>query len=447
MALPDNLRDRLFKEHELNREECVALLQMWQDPDVAEELREEALRLRREIYGNDIYLRGLIEFTNICKNDCFYCGIRKSNPEPERYRMKKEEILACCENGYKLGLRTFVLQGGEDGYYTDEKLVDIVSTIKKRYPDCALTLSTGERSYASYKALREAGADRYLLREETADEEHYHRLHPEGMSLHTRMNCLYDLTSLDYQVGAGFMVGSPYQTLEDIAEDLVFIQDLEPEMVGIGPFIPHHDTRFADFPAGSENLTLFILSVIRILLPDVLLPATTALATLDPQGRVKGMEAGANVMMPNISPRNRQDQYTLYDNKSNSFEDAVVRINKLKEVMEDAGFTVVFERGDHRPLPKPKPDPAEKERLEEEERAAEKEKKKKQKEKQKEKQKQKQEQKQEEKQKEKAEEKLEKAEKKEKEKADAEKEKQKKKKKKKKKKAKAAAAKNNKLKE
>ncbi len=343
--------DKLIQKHELNREECIALLEQWEDPDLNEKLRAEALRLRRKIYGDDIFLRGLIEFTNICQRDCYYCGIRKSNPAPERYRMKKKEILECCAYGYSLGLRTFVLQGGEDGYYNDERLVEIVRAIKEAYPDCAVTLSVGERSFESYEMLREAGADRYLLRHETADEEHYRRLHPSDMSLQSRINCLYDLKSLGYQVGAGFMVGSPFQTNESLAEDLMFLQDLHPEMVGIGPFVPNSDTSFAEYPAGSVDLTLFLLSVIRILLPDVLLPATTALATVDPQSRVKAMLAGANVLMPNISPLECRDQYTLYDNMISAAEDAKQRIAELTEQMEAAGFHIVYERGDHRPDP------------------------------------------------------------------------------------------------
>ncbi len=343
--------EKLFQEHSLTKEECLELLENSDDPGLVQDLRNEALRLRREIYGNDVYMRGLIEFTNICRQDCYYCGIRKSNPELERYRMKKDDILACCEYGYSLGFRTFVLQGGEDGYYTDEILVPIVEEIKERFPDCALTLSMGERPFSSYEALREAGADRYLLRHETANEKHYRHLHPDDLSLKTRMNCLYDLKSLGYQVGDGFMVGSPYQTMECLADDLVFLQELEPEMVGIGPFIPHHDTSFAEYPPGSVDLTLFLISVIRILLPDVLLPATTALSALDPQGWEKGMLAGANVLMPNITPSEIRDLYTLYDKKTNLTSDTEKRIKEITESMEANGFTVVWDRGDHRPNP------------------------------------------------------------------------------------------------
>ncbi len=342
--------DKLIKEHRLYRDEYINLLDQWKDPEVAGPIQKEALRLRRKIYGNDVYVRGLIEFTNICCKDCYYCGIRKSNPEPERYRMKKEEVLECCDYGYKLGLRTFVLQGGEDGYYNDERLVEIVKSIKEKYPDCALTLSIGERTFDSYQMLKEAGADRYLLRHETADEDHYRRLHPPEMSLKTRMNCLYDLKSLGYQVGAGFMVGSPYQTNVCLAEDLVFLQDLQPEMVGIGPFIPHCDTSFSDEPCGSADLTLFLLSVIRIMLPHVLLPATTALASVDSGGREKAMLAGANVVMPNISPREYRGQYTLYDNKDGIGDDVAKRIEEFKVSLEAAGFHLVFDRGDFKPV-------------------------------------------------------------------------------------------------
>ncbi len=386
------ISDKLIQDHRLNRNEFNELLEQWENPDLTTKLREEALRLRREVYGNDIYVRGLIEFTNICQKDCYYCGIRKSNPEPERYRMKKKEILECCDYGYKIGLRTFVLQGGEDGYFNDERLTDIVQSIKEKYPDCAITLSLGERSFDSYQALREAGADRYLLRHETADADHYRRLHPSDMSLQSRMNCLYDLKSLGYQVGAGFMVGSPYQTLECIAKDLVFLQDLQPEMVGIGPFMPQRDTSFSDHPAGSEDLTLFLISVIRILLPDVLLPATSALASLDPQqGRVKAMQAGANVLMPNISPPEYRGSYCLYDNKICVTEDTQEYLEKLKTTMEAAGFHIVYDRGDHRtdpsrPVPEEKPiDKAEEAEKRKEEIDKKKKKKKKKKEKKKEK--------------------------------------------------------------
>lgn len=341
-----DLAEKLIQNHELTRQEFKELLQQYENESIAQRLSDEALRIRKKIYGTAVFTRGLIEFTNFCKNDCLYCGIRRSNRNVERYRLTKEDILSCCENGYELGYRTFVLQGGEDLYYTDERLTDIIKAVKGKYPDCALTLSVGERSYESYKVFREAGADRYLLRHETANEDHYKMLHPAEMSLADRKQCLYDLKSLGYQVGAGFMVGAPYQTMEHLAEDLEFLKNLQPEMVGIGPFIPHHDTQFADEPAGSVKLTLFLLSVIRIMLPKVLLPATTALGTLDPLGREKGMKAGANVVMPNLSPVKNRKQYELYDNKICTGEEAAECRGCLGRRMESVGFRLVTDRGD-----------------------------------------------------------------------------------------------------
>ena len=313
---------KLIENHELSREEYIELLTDWENPEVSQVLTEAAVRLRKQYYGDKVYTRGLIEFTNYCKNDCYYCGIRRGNSHAKRYRLSREEILNCCENGYALGFRTFVLQGGEDPYYTDERMADIVRSIRSGYPDCAITLSIGEKSYESYKLFKEAGANRYLLRHETASEELYRRLHPEEMLLSHRKQCLYDLKALGYQVGAGFMVGSPGQKMEHLAEDLIFLKELQPQMVGIGPFIPHHETRFANETAGSVDLTLFLLSVIRILLPKVLLPATTALGTMDPLGREKGLAAGANVVMPNLSPVKNRKQYDLYDNKICTGEEA-----------------------------------------------------------------------------------------------------------------------------
>lgn len=340
--------DKLIQDHCLSREEYIRLLALAEDPSATERLKEEADRLRRRYYGDKVYTRGLIEFTNYCKNDCYYCGIRRGNANAKRYRLTKEEILGCCENGYGLGFRTFVLQGGEDSYFTDERLEDIVRSIKARYPDCAVTLSVGERSFASYARLREAGADRYLLRHETASEEHYGKLHPPQMRLAERKACLYHLKELGYQVGAGFMVGSPGQTEQDIAEDLLFLKELKPQMVGIGPFIPHHDTPFAGEKAGSVELTLFLLSVIRIMLPKVLLPATTALGTLDPKGREKGLEAGANVVMPNLSPVEDRKKYELYDHKICTGEEAAECRACLARRVEAAGYRIVEERGDAR---------------------------------------------------------------------------------------------------
>lgn len=338
--------ESFIKEPQLTREAYVELLGCWNDPSAAERLAAEAVKIRKQYYGTKVYTRGLIEFTNYCKNDCYYCGIRHGNRNAQRYRLTKEEILECCAGGYELGFRTFVLQGGEDPYYTDDRMADIVRSIKGRYPDCAVTLSLGERSYESYKRLREAGADRYLLRHETANEEHYGRLHPAKMSLKARKECLYFLKELGYQVGAGFMVGSPGQRLSDLAEDLMFLKELKPQMVGIGPFIPHHDTKFASEPAGSVELTLYLLSVIRILLPKVLLPATTALGTMDPKGREKGLAAGANVVMPNLSPVKNRKQYDLYDNKICTGEEAAECRGCLARRVASVGYQLVNERGD-----------------------------------------------------------------------------------------------------
>lgn len=341
-----NVAEKLIKEGKLSREEYKELLACAERPDIRQLLAEEATALRQKYYGNKIYTRGLIEFTNYCKNNCYYCGIRRDNRNVKRYRLTKEEILSCCENGYELGYRTFVLQGGEDPYYGDEKMAEIIREIRKGYPDCAITLSIGEKSYESYKLLREAGADRYLLRHETANEQHYKTLHPLNMSLAVRKQCLYDLKSLGYQVGAGFMVGSPGQKLEHLAEDLEFLEELQPHMVGIGPFIPHHDTQFAAEPAGSVDMTIFLLSVIRILLPKVLLPATTALGTVDPRGREKGILAGANVVMPNLSPVLHRKQYELYDNKICTGEESAECRQCLARRVESVGCCLVSERGD-----------------------------------------------------------------------------------------------------
>ncbi len=338
--------EKLIQNHELSKKEYIELLKGWENPKVSRKLTEEAVRLRKQYYGDKVYTRGLIEFTNYCKNDCYYCGIRRGNRHAQRYRLSGEEILDCCENGYALGFRTFVLQGGEDPYYTDERMADIVCSIRRDYPDCAITLSIGEKSYESYKLFKEAGADRYLLRHETASEELYRRLHPEEMFLSHRKQCLYDLKALGYQVGAGFMVGSPGQKMEHLAEDLVFLKELQPQMVGIGPFIPHHETRFANETAGSVGLTLFLLSVIRILLPKVLLPATTALGTMDPLGREKGLAAGANVVMPNLSPVKNRKQYDLYDNKICTGEEAAECRDCLEQRVLSTGYRLVAERGD-----------------------------------------------------------------------------------------------------
>ncbi len=338
--------DRLIGQKELTKEEYKELIMQWKNPVAAEKLRQEAVRLQKLYYGNKVFIRGLIEFTNCCKNNCYYCGIRRDNKKLKRYRLTKEEILFCCHQGYELGFRTFVLQGGEDVYFDDEKVVELVSSIKEAYPDCAVTLSIGEKSFASYQAYREAGADRYLLRHETANEAHYRMLHPADMSLAHRKECLKNLKALGYQTGAGFMVGAPGQTVDTLAEDLMYLKELQPEMVGIGPFLPHCDTDFRDQPAGDVELTLYLLSVVRILLPKVLLPATTALGTAEKDGKLRGILCGANVVMPNLSPVANRKQYALYNNKACMDEEAAEGIRKLEASLKTIGYEVAFERGD-----------------------------------------------------------------------------------------------------
>lgn len=338
--------DRLVKERDLTDEEFEKLI-LCEDKETTEYLASKAREVREAVYGKEVYLRGLIEFTNYCKNDCLYCGIRRSNKNAERYRLTEEEILSCCEVGYKLGFRTFVLQGGEDAYFSDDVLVPLIKEIKEKYPDCALTLSVGEREKDSYQKLFDAGADRYLLRHETADKEHYESLHPAELSFEHRMKCLWDLKEIGYQVGCGMMIGSPNQTVKHLIKDLRFLQEFKPEMVGIGPFIPHHDTPFADRETGSVDITLKLLSIIRIMLPEVLLPATTALGTADGLGREKGILAGANVVMPNLSPTDVRGKYLLYDNKICTGDEAAECIRCMTLRVQKVGYEVVQKRGDH----------------------------------------------------------------------------------------------------
>ncbi len=316
-------------------------------PEELEQLCACARTVRERFYGRKIYFRGLIEYSSFCKNDCYYCGIQRGNRLAHRYRLSAEEILGCCAVGHRLGFRTFVLQSGEDMWFTDERLCTLVYTVKERYPDCAVTLSVGERSRESYRRLFEAGADRYLLRHETADEAHYHKLHAPEMSLRNRMRCLYDLKEIGYQVGAGFMVDSPWQTRDTLAEDFIFLRGLQPQMVGIGPFIPHKDTRFADYYEPKAARTVTLLALVRLLLPRVLLPATTALGTIDPFGREKGFHAGANVVMPNLSPVAHRKDYSLYDNKICTGEEAAECFRCLTGRIRRAGFEPDFSRGDH----------------------------------------------------------------------------------------------------
>ena len=336
------------EKQDITREQLELLLTT-EDEKLQEELRRAAREVADEIYGKQVFIRGLIEFTNYCRNDCLYCGIRRSNAHASRYRLSKDEILSCCKTGYELGFRTFVLQGGEDRFFTDERICDIVSSIKERYPDCAITLSLGEKEKSSYEAYKVAGAARYLLRHETADCAHYESLHPTEMSFSHRIQCLWDLKDIGYQVGCGFMVGSPGQTMDSLYKDLQFIKELQPQMCGIGPFIPQKDTPFGEERAGTLEQTLRLLSVIRLIHPHVLLPATTALGTIHPRGREKGILAGANVVMPNLSPVEVRDKYKLYDNKICTGDEAAECRACLEKRMESIGYQVVVHRGDYRP--------------------------------------------------------------------------------------------------
>ncbi len=336
---------KLEAEHSLTLPEYRFLLDS-RTPEDEAFAKEKAVLLRKRIYGSAVFVRGLIEVSNICKNNCFYCGIRRANAKADRYRLTADQILECADEGYSLGFRTFVLQGGEDPLFTDEVLCDIIKRIKLRYPDCAVTLSMGERSRESYAALKQAGADRYLLRHETANRAHYEKLHPKEMSFDHRMGCLQTLRELGYQVGAGFMVGSPYQTNAELAEDLKFIETFKPDMCGIGPFIPHADTPFADRPAGTVKDTCFLLSLIRLIHPPVLLPSTTALGTIHPQGRELGILAGANVVMPNLSPVSVRKKYELYDNKICTGEESAQCRGCLEARMRSVGYEIVTDRGD-----------------------------------------------------------------------------------------------------
>ena len=339
------LIDLLHRQHRLEESQWVQLFAAWTREDL-----HYAMELAREItvarFGKKIYFRGIVEFSNICRNNCYYCGIRCANKNVSRYRLTEEDILCCCREGYETGFRTFVLQGGEDGWFTDERMCAIVRAIKEVYPDCAVTLSLGERSRESYQKLFDAGADRYLLRHETADDAHYRLLHPQELSLANRMRCLRDLKEIGYQTGCGMMVGSPGQTPETLAKDMVFLQDFQPEMVGIGPFLPHKDTPFREESAGSVDLTLFCLALSRILLPRVLMPSTTALGTAEDDGRKKGVLAGCNVIMPNLSPLEVRKKYMLYDNKAGTGLTAAEGIAILRRQMEEIGYEVVVGRGD-----------------------------------------------------------------------------------------------------
>ncbi|MCH5265928.1 MAG: [FeFe] hydrogenase H-cluster radical SAM maturase HydE [Lachnospiraceae bacterium] len=346
MKNPD-LLNKLEKEKDLTDQELAQVIEGLTGEET-EVLFARARAVREREYGKDVYVRGLIEFSNICQNDCYYCGIRKSNTNLERYRLTPEEILDCAREGYQLGFRTFVLQSGEDAWFTRERMSDIIRKIKKEFPDCAITLSLGERSREEYEEWFAAGADRYLLRHETADDDHYRYLHPENMSLANRKNCLYTLREIGYQVGAGFMVGSPVQTVDNLVSDIRFLQELKPHMIGIGPFLTHPDTPFADKESGSLSRTLVLLGILRLLFPGVLLPATTALGTIAPNGREQGLLAGANVVMPNLSPVGVRKKYELYANKICTGEESAQCKNCLNLRVESVGYQLAVSRGDSR---------------------------------------------------------------------------------------------------
>lgn len=339
------LINKLENEHGLTKREYAALIS-GRTPKYAEILAKKAVKARKKYYGNSVFIRGLIEISNYCKNNCLYCGINHENKKCDRYRLTAQQIISCCDEGYRLGFRTFVLQGGEDLFFNDEILCKLIAEIKSKYPDCAVTLSLGERSFDSYKKLYDAGADRYLLRHETADKEHYRKLHAPEMSFDNRIKCLMDLKKIGYQVGCGFMVGSPFQTSETIAEDLKFIEEFKPHMCGIGPFVPHSDTVFADMPSGTAELTCFLLSIIRLISPAILLPSTTALGTVEEFGREKGILSGANVVMPNLSPHEAKSKYLLYDNKLSQGAESAVNKHLLEERMRKIGYQIVTAKGD-----------------------------------------------------------------------------------------------------
>ena len=331
----------------------ILALEQWQALFAQRSPQDEnyARNLAREIcqqhYGRKVYLRGLVEISSICKNDCYYCGLRRSNAQCQRYRLTPEEIFESCREGHALGLRTFVLQGGEDAWFTDARLCEIIRQIRRAFPDSAITLSLGERSRESYQELFDAGANRYLLRHETADETHYGQLHPPELSLSHRMDCLRALKDVGYQVGAGFMVGSPHQTARTLAKDMAFLQEFRPHMAGIGPFLPHHATPFRDEPAGGLQDTLFCVALTRLALPEALIPATTALATLEVSGRDAALLGGANVIMPNLSPAGVRKKYLLYDNKRAFGSEAAESLRLIHRALAQIGREMSLSRGDH----------------------------------------------------------------------------------------------------
>lgn len=347
MNLATEAVEKLIAENNLSGEELLFLITNLDGTSRAR-LYAAAGELRDKIYGRRIFMRGLIEFSNYCKNDCLYCGIRLSNSNARRYRMTPEAILERCGAGWEMGFRTFVLQSGEDPWWDDERVTGLVGAIRGGFPDCAITLSIGEKTRRAYQKFYDAGADRYLLRHETADGCHYAKLHPDDMKLASRVQCLTDLREIGFQVGAGFMVGSPFQTRENLAQDLLFLKKFNPHMVGIGPFLPHGETPFAGHEAGTVEQTLDMVAIARLLLPEVLLPATTALGTLDPGGREYALNAGANVVMPNLSPLENRKDYAIYDNKISTGEEAAESRAALENRLRKAGYIPDYSRGDYK---------------------------------------------------------------------------------------------------
>lgn len=342
-----DLVHRLVGERTLKRDEFRALIASC-DSQTLEYIRKESVRTAQERFGHGIFVRGLIEISSFCRNDCAYCGLRRSNRSAERYRLNHEQIMECCKEGYDAGLRTFVLQGGEDANLTDEWLEQIIHDIRHIYPDVAITLSLGERSYDSYKRLYDAGATRYLLRHEAANEELYRKLHPQTMSHANRIACIENLKEIGYQTGMGMMIGVRGQSVDDLVDDLLLMERIRPQMIGIGPFIPHRNTPLGDYPAGSVELTLLMLSIVRLMHPSALIPSTTALATLSAEGRRMGILSGANVVMPNLTPPSERKKYAIYEDKASSGSEAVEGLRALEQELNEIGYHIDYSRGDYK---------------------------------------------------------------------------------------------------
>lgn len=338
------LLDKLNTTNWLDDSEIYELLDLF-SPSSLNYAKELALNKSLEIFGNNIFYRGIVEFTNICRNNCYYCGLQKANKNISRYRLTQDQILACCANGYEFGMRTFVLQGGEDPSF-DNQLTDIICELHQKYSDCAITLGVGEREREIYQKWYDSGADRFLLRHETADKSHYEKLHPDYQKYENRMDCLHILKEIGYQTGAGMMIGSPYQTKKNIADDLIFLRDFKPEMIGIGPFIPHKDTLFKAEKTGDFELTLFSVALVRLLLPHSLIPATTAMDTVRVNGRLETIKAGANVIMLNITPLKERKNYQLYNKMAELDGNNPLDIKRINQKLEKIDYKAVIDRGD-----------------------------------------------------------------------------------------------------